>query len=44
MHSEEEAKSGIENKYKELYPIGTNTGTHDSGVDYSDLNSFKDYL
>jgi len=33
-----------EQAYQQKYPIGTNTGPHDSGVDYSDLNSFKDYL
>lgn len=30
--------------YQYVYPLGTNTGTHDSGVDYSNLNKFMDEL
>lgn len=37
--SKEEAMAAIEKKYRETFPVGTDTGTHDSGVDYSDLNS-----
>ena len=40
--SKEEAMRGVEKKYREKFPIGTNTGPHDSGVDYSDLNSVLD--
>jgi hypothetical protein len=40
----EDAKRMAEEHYKQLFPIGTDTGPHDSGVDYSGLNSFKDYL
>lgn len=44
-HSPEEARSSAEEKYKELFPVGkANTGTHDSGVDYSNLNKFMDEL
>ena len=42
--SREQAMRFAEDHYRKLFPIGTNTGPHDSGVDYSDLNSFKDYL
>lgn len=43
-NSRQEAMKGAEDHYKAMFPIGTNTGDHDSGVDYSDLNSFKDQL
>lgn len=35
----EEAMRAVEQKYRQMFPIGTNTGTPDSGTDYSDLNS-----
>jgi hypothetical protein len=38
--TEEEAKAAAEGAYRILFPIGTHTGEHDSGIDYSDLNSF----
>ena len=41
MRTVDEAKKAAEEHYKKLFPIGTDTGPHDSGVDYSDLNSFK---
>lgn len=44
LPTREHARQQAEEAYQKLYPIGTNTGKHDSGVDYSDLNSFKDYL
>lgn len=44
IKTEEEAKLRAEEAYRELYPIGTDTGHYDSGVDYSDLNAFKDFL
>jgi hypothetical protein len=40
IHSLDEAKNQAQEAYKQMFPIGTNTGGHDSGVDYSDLNSF----
>lgn len=40
----EHAKQQAEQAYQELYPIGTDTGSHDSGVDYSDLNSYLRHL
>lgn len=40
----EQAKQQAEQHYQKMFPIGTDTGPHDSGVDYSDLNSFKDFL
>lgn len=42
--SKEHAMQAIEQRYRQTFPIGTNTGPHDSGVDYSNLNDFKDYL
>jgi hypothetical protein len=36
----EHAQRGAEQEYQKMFPIGTNTGGHDSGVDYSDLNKF----
>lgn len=36
----EHAMAAAEEAYAKLYPIGTDTGPHDSGVDYSDLNKF----
>ena len=39
--NEQAAQRDAEEHYKRLFPMGTNTGGHDSGVDYSDLNSFK---
>lgn len=38
IKSLDEAKQLAEEHYRNLFPIGTDTGTHDSGVDYSDLN------
>lgn len=40
----EDAKAAAEDAYSKLFPIGTNTGPHDSGVDYSDLNKFMGEL
>lgn len=40
----EQAMRAVEKKYREMFPLGTDTGPHDSGIDYSDLNKFKDYL
>lgn len=34
----EHAKRQAIKNYKQMFPMGTDTGTHDSGVDYSDLN------
>jgi hypothetical protein len=34
------ARAAAEAAYSELFPIGTDTGPHESGVDYSDLNKF----
>jgi hypothetical protein len=36
--SREHAMRAIEKRYREKFPIGTSTGGHDSGVDYSDIN------
>lgn len=44
MRSAEEAKKEAEDHYQRLFPIGTDTGPHDSGVDYSDLNKFMGEL
>ena len=38
------AKQQAEEAYQKMFPLGTNTGGHESGNDYSDLNSFKDFL
>lgn len=35
----EHARQQAENHYQKMFPMGTSTGTHDSGMDYSDLNS-----
>lgn len=43
-HSPEEARQAAEAAYQKLFPIGTDTGGHDSGVDYSDLNKFMGEL
>ena len=40
--SVEHAKAAAEEAYKKLFPIGTDTGPRESGVDYSDLNKFMD--
>jgi hypothetical protein len=40
----EDAKAEAEEHYKKMFPLGTNTGKHDSGVDYSDLNKFMGEL
>lgn len=41
----EEAARGMEAHYKNLFPLGTNTGGHDSGVDYDDIiKNYRDYL
>jgi hypothetical protein len=43
--TQEHAQKGVQDHYQQLYPTtGPSTGGHDSGVDYSDLNSFKDHL
>lgn len=37
----DEAKQQAQEHYQKLFPVGgTGTGGHDSGIDYSDLNSF----
>lgn len=38
----EHAKAQAQNHYQNMFPIGTNTGSHDSGTDYSDLNKFME--
>lgn len=38
--SKEEAMRDAEQHYEKMFPIGTDTGGHDSGTDYSNLNSF----
>ena len=40
----EQAREAAEKHYEKLFPIGTDTGGHDSGVDYSDLNKFMGEL
>lgn len=40
----EEAMKAVERRYRQKYPIGSDTGSHDSGVDYSDLNKFMGEL
>ena len=42
--SADEAKQLAEEHYQRLFPLGTDTGRHDSGVDYSDLNKFMGEL
>ena len=42
IRSPQEAKQRAEEHYQKLFPIGTDTGPHDSGVDYSDLNKFME--
>jgi hypothetical protein len=44
IRTADEAKSLAEAHYEQLFPIGTDTGPHDSGVDYSDLNKFMGEL
>ena len=44
IRSPEEAKRQAEEHYEKLFPIGSDTGKHDSGVDYSDLNKFMGEL
>jgi hypothetical protein len=44
IDSLDEAKRQAQNYYHKMFPLGTNTGPHDSGVDYSDLNGFMDGL
>jgi hypothetical protein len=44
MSSVEHAKAAAEEAYKRLYPIGTDTGPRESGVDYSDLGKFMGEL
>ena len=36
----DDARAAAEDAYSKMFPIGTDTGPHDSGVDYSDLNKF----
>jgi hypothetical protein len=38
----EHAKAQAQNHYQNMFPIGTDTGSHDSGVDYSDLSKFME--
>lgn len=40
----EEAQQQAQEHYQRLFPIGTSTGGHDSGLDYSDLNSYMRHL
>ena len=40
----EQARDAAEKHYEKLFPIGTDTGSHDSGVDYSDLSKFMGEL
>lgn len=40
IYSLDDAKQQAQEHYKTLFPIGSDTGPHDSGVDYSDLNRF----
>jgi hypothetical protein len=42
--SKEEAMSHSQEQYEKMFPVGINTGGHDSGVDYSDLNSYMKHL
>jgi hypothetical protein len=35
----EKAKEHAQAAYQKMFPVGTGTGTHDSGMYYSDLNS-----
>jgi len=44
LPTKEHARQQAEEAYQKMYPIGTNTGPHDSGVDYSDLNKFMGEL
>jgi hypothetical protein len=40
----EKAIRAVEQRYRKMFPLGTNTGPHDSGVDYSDLSKFMGEL
>ena len=41
----EQARDAAEKHYEQLFPLGTDTGSHDSGVDYDDImRNYKDYL
>jgi hypothetical protein len=40
----DDAKAQAQEHYQGMFPIGTNTGGHDSGLDYSDLNSYMRHL
>jgi hypothetical protein len=40
----EHAQRGAEQEYQKLFPIGTSTGTHDSGVDYDKMINKHDDL
>lgn len=43
--SKEHAMQAAENAYQKAYPIGTDTGGHDSGVDYDDImRNYRDHL
>jgi hypothetical protein len=44
LPTREHAQAQAEEVYRRLHPIGTNTGGHDSGTDYSDLNKFMGEL
>lgn len=41
----EQARAAAEKHYEQLFPLGTDTGGHDSGVDYDDIiRNHRDYL
>ena len=44
IHTLDDAKAQAQSHYEGMFPIGTNTGSHDSGTDYSDLNSYMRHL
>lgn len=44
LPSKEHAIQAAEQAYRRLVPLGTDTGSHDSGTDYSDLNKFMGEL
>jgi hypothetical protein len=41
----EQAKKQAEQHYQRIFPLGTDTGKHDSGVDYDDImRNYRDHL
>jgi hypothetical protein len=38
------ARQAAEDEYQQRYPIGTDTGSHDSGNDYTDLSGYMKHL